>query len=308
MHSKMIHFVALASLLLAATSVSGQVPGLQNADAWNAAVREGARQHPAARIIVLDVSTGSILATQRFQDASRTLAEPGSTLKPLMLYQVLSRREWDSAARVQCNRRLTIARRSLQCSHPAAAAFDARNALAWSCNSYFAAVARALPPGTLEAMLRHTGLLSATGLYRNEAIARFTAPRSLEDTELRALGVDGIEVTPLELALAYRWLAGEIAKSPQSRAAETVLGGLEDSASFGMAAAAQNAHVQVAGKTGTAGDAAGREHGWFSGFAPADHPRVVLVVYMPAGRGSDAARVAGEVLAHSPLRGTGASE
>jgi cell division protein FtsI/penicillin-binding protein 2 len=38
------------------------------------------------------------------------------------------------------------------------------------------------------------------------------------------------------------------------------------------------------------------------GLAPAESPRVVIAVYLPAGRGSDAALVAAKLLAHSPLR------
>ncbi len=34
---------------------------------------------------------------------------------------------------------------------------------------------------------------------------------------------------------------------------------------------------------------------------PREKPKVVIVVYLPAGRGADAARVAGEILAGAPL-------
>jgi cell division protein FtsI/penicillin-binding protein 2 len=37
------------------------------------------------------------------------------------------------------------------------------------------------------------------------------------------------------------------------------------------------------------------------GLVPSIKPKVVIVVYLPAGRGSEAARVAGEILAHAPL-------
>jgi cell division protein FtsI/penicillin-binding protein 2 len=35
--------------------------------------------------------------------------------------------------------------------------------------------------------------------------------------------------------------------------------------------------------------------------APAEKPKVVIAVYLPAGRGADAAHVAGEILANAPL-------
>jgi cell division protein FtsI/penicillin-binding protein 2 len=76
-----------------------------------------------------------------------------------------------------------------------------------------------------------------------------------------------------------------------------------DAPSLGWGGGVGGGGVPVAGKTGTASAAGGGQtHGWFAGIAPADAPRVVIVVYLPAGHGADAARVAAEVLAHSPLR------
>lgn len=44
----------------------------------------------------------------------------------------------------------------------------------------------------------------------------------------------------------------------------------------GTAAASRQMDLQVAGKTGTAQNPHGKDHGWFIGFAPADHPRLVV--------------------------------
>lgn len=41
--------------------------------------------------------------------------------------------------------------------------------------------------------------------------------------------------------------------------------------------------VQVAGKTGTAENFSGRDHGWFVAFAPYDHPRIVIAVLTEQG-------------------------
>lgn len=191
---------------------------------------------------------------------------------------------------------------SLACSHPPAAPFDARYALVWSCNTYFDEVARSLGPGDLDSLLRSTGLLGYTRLVPEEVLADFHAPQTAVETELALLGVAGIRVTPLELAKAYRWLGEEFAAHPNSIATQTVLAGLSDSASFGMAGQVALGGVPVAGKTGTAQDATmPQTHGWFAGLAPANHPRVVVLVFVPSGRGSDAAHLAGLVLANSPL-------
>jgi len=274
----------------------------QPAPTWPAAVARAGRLAPKARIVVLDAATGRLLAARHLAEAARTLATPGSTMKPLALYGLVALGRWDPARRIGCTRSLTIAGHTLNCSHPAGEPMDARRALAWSCNSYFSAVAGSVPPWQLRALLAPTGLLGASGLAAGEAYAEFRDPLTADETRLALLGVAGVRVTPLELAEAYRWLAGQMVAHP-GMAAETVQAGLADSASYGMAGAAGLGGVPVAGKTGTASAVeGGPSHGWFAGFAPANGPTVVVVVYLPAGHGYDAARVAGELLAHSPLR------
>ena len=274
----------------------------QAAVRWQSAVRAALAVAPDARIVVLDAGSGTLLAVGNAEQTARTLAAPGSSLKPLILYRLLDARLWRAERRVPCGGNLVIAGHNLACSHPRSMPFDARAALAWSCNSYFAGAALAVPAGKLGELLRPAGLLAATGLMGTEAVAEFREPRTAEETQLAVLGIDGIRVAPLELAAAYRWLAREIAAHAESDAARTVQAGLADSASFGMAGAASLGGVSVAGKTGTAsGVETAQTHGWFAGFAPAVQPKVVIVVYLPAGRGADAARITGIVLAHSPL-------
>ena len=295
--------VAIFMALLVASVIGPEYCVAQSEPAWNAAVAQAAKVAPRARVVVLDIGSGRLLASARLTEAARTLAEPGSTLKPLVLIGLVASGRWDPNRRIACSRRLRIAGRSLNCSHPAMDPMDAREALAWSCNTYFAAVGASLKPGELRSLLAPTGLLSQTALAPGEATASFRDPRTTDETQLTLLGVDGIRVSPLELAEAYRNLAQRLAAHPDDAAAGVVEAGLADSASFGMAGNASLGGVPVAGKTGTADGAAGAQsHGWFAGLAPAEAPRVVVVVYLPAGHGADAARVAAELLGHSPLR------
>ncbi len=57
--------------------------------------------------------------------------------------------------------------------------------------------------------------------------------------------------------------------------------------------------MKVAGKTGTAAaDEGPWTHAWFAGYAPAENPEIVLVVFLEKGHGgSDAAGVAREIFA-----------
>ena len=176
---------------------------------------------------MLDIASGRLLAASQLNDAARTLAAPGSTLKPLVLYGMVSTGWWNSASRIACNRQLVVAGHRLACTHPLGPPFDAREALTWSCNTYFAAVARTLHPGELGRLLRPTGLLGVTGLARDEAVAEYREPDSVDAEQLALLGVEGVRVTPLELAAAYRWLAIELAAHPDSDAAHVVRKGHE---------------------------------------------------------------------------------
>jgi peptidoglycan glycosyltransferase len=272
-------------------------------EAWQHAVARAVAAAPDARVLVVEIGSGRLLASARLAEAGRTLATPGSTLKPLILYFALSTGRWDAGRRVACSRNLHIGSHQLNCSHPPADPMDAEQALTWSCNSYFAELAGTFSPEELRRALSARGLLAATGLAPQESMAAFRQPRSREEVQLAALGVEGIRVTLPELAEAYRSLATELAAHQGSAAARTVRAGLADSASFGMAGAAALGGVPIAGKTGTASaEAGGTTHGWFVGLAPAESPQVVVAVYLPSGRGSDAAQVAAGLLAHAPLR------
>jgi cell division protein FtsI/penicillin-binding protein 2 len=294
---------ALFMAIVAGSLAGACSPQMPAAPTWAGATADAALRAPQARIVVLDIGSGHLLATSNLADAAHTLAAPGSTLKPLVLYGLVASGSWDPARRIACTRKLRIAARALDCSHPATDPMDAREALAWSCNTYFAEVGATLAPGELRRLLAPTGLLSQTGLASDEAIAEFREPHTRDAESVALLGVDGIRVSLLELAVAYRWLGTQLAEHRDSVAAQVVQGGLDDSASFGIAAAASLGGVPVAGKTGTANLGAGSpSHGWFVGLAPAEKPSVVVAVYLPAGHGANAARVAGDLLAHSPLR------
>jgi cell division protein FtsI/penicillin-binding protein 2 len=297
------NFMAIVAVAVTLAGACACQPQSLPMASWPSSVVHAAHSAPQVRIVVLDIATGRLLAASNLSEAARTLAAPGSTLKPLALYGLIDSGRWDPARRIACTRKLSIGGRSLNCSHSAADPMDARQALTWSCNTYFATVAGTLAPGELRGLLAPTGLLGQTGLAAAEAVAVLRDPGTRDESSLALLGVDGIRVTPLELASAYRWLALQLDAHSNSVAAQVVRDGLTDSVSFGIAGAASLGGVPVAGKTGTANVGPGTpSHGWFVGLAPAVKPRVVLVVYLPVGRGAIAAQVAADLLTHSPLR------
>lgn len=290
-----LRLLALVALLLPMllAPVGGAAPilaeRLQQAVEQSMAGRSGT-------VVVLDVASGRVLAQHNLDVAARRLAPPGSALKPFTLLALLERGTLKPETTLVCRRRLRLAGHRLDCTHPPTSEpLDAVAALAYSCNYYFAHFAARLGADDLRQAFGRAGLTTRTGLAPEEATGSVAAVAQTELLQLQALGHAGIEVTPLELLAAYRRLAlRRKDNQPISPALATVLAGLEASTDYGMGRSAQPPGLRVAGKTGTAAAKGGAwTHAWFAGYAPADNPEIVLVVFLERGRGGvDATEVA----------------
>ena len=261
---------------------------------------------PAGTIVVVDVDSGRLLASKNLDLAAKRLVRPGSTLKPFVLQELLRTNRIAPGRRLLCKRPLRIGASHLDCSHaPEIKQLNAADALAYSCNSYVAEVSTRLNSQQLAEALRRVGLDSPTGLVEAEGVGHIDRAANREQLQLLALGLRGIEVTPLELLQAYRKLA---VQRPRAKALgiEAIYNGLENAVAYGTAHAAFVPSLKVAGKTGTASSAQiAVTHGLFVGYAPAEHPEIAIVVYLEHGRGLDAAAIAQSVLAqYKPLEKT----
>jgi penicillin-binding protein 2 len=259
-----------------------------------------AMKERAGGVVVADVITGEILAAHDLDLTAHRLARPGSTVKPFALMALLESAKLDANQRLLCRRPLRIGGVRMDCAHPSSIVdLNAEEAIAYSCNSYFAEAATRLSSRELVQALRRAGLDSPSGLVKEEASGRIETPRDRDMLQLEALGDRGIEVTPLELLEAYRKLA--LQKRNVAGATEVdgpVFAGLEQSVANGMAHAAYVEGMKIAGKTGTAGSReSAKTHGFFVGYAPAEKPEIVVVVYLERGNGGDAAGVAQAVFA-----------
>lgn len=247
--------------------------------------------------IVLRVSDAKILRSHGERTLRQRTASPGSAIKPFVLELLLERGVVSTQTRIACHRPLTIAGRRLDCSHPSSLiSFNAVEALAYSCNKFFVTAAAQLPRGALEQRYRELDFTRASGLMSDEGEGKVTPENSVADRQLLAVGAAGIQITPLELASAYLRLA-RLDAQHATPAQQVVLEGLRGSADYGMAAAVRPANITVAGKTGTAADPGqSQTHAWFAGFAPADHPEIVVVVFLERGHGgAEAALIANEI-------------
>lgn len=288
--------VAICATLL----VSSVAPAVPSRTELEADIDQSLAGRHAASVVVR-VRDGRVLAAHDVATLSRRVATPGSSIKPFVLQLLLEKGSVSPDDTIACRRGLTLAGKRLNCSHPPEMqTFNAENALAFSCNSYFVTAAARLKPGDLERRFRELGFAQPSGLLAQsgEGEGRISTTRTLEDRELLAIGVAGIEVTPLEMASAYLQLARldpRTATGPE----KVVLAGLRDSTSYGMGQNAKSRMLSVSGKTGTASDAPNPyTHAWFAGFAPAENPEVVVVVFVERGRGSvEAAELASAIFA-----------
>jgi stage II sporulation protein D len=278
-------------LCLGAAALPARAASQRELNATQEALRS-ALNHTAAVAVVLDLRSGRLLASQHSQEAATLARSPGSTLKPFFLASAIEEHRIDAAATVACRRTLHIGKRDLACTHPAAiGAFDASQALAYSCNTYFAALATRLTPEQAVQILRGYGFAERPRLFALESPGSVRFPQSEDQLQLLVLGVEGVTVTPAQLAVAYRRLAAGFLSAP------AVKRGLEGSVSYGMAHNAAVPGIVIAGKTGTASDPGEAwTHGWFGGIASHGDKEIVLVIYLPRGNGGDAAGLAQQFL------------
>ena len=243
--------------------------------------------------VVLDLSTvGNDAPGSRnavFEQGSvHTAALPGSTLKPLILAALLERKLLKPDERLTCPGGFHLAGHNLECSHiHPAPAFDAVDALAASCNYWFATMARRLGAAGVRDVLRHYGL------------AAQLAP-NLDQAGLQALGLARVSATPWTLGLAYE-------KLYRSGPPTLVADGLRAAVERGTGQRALSGRVSIVGKTGTAhGERPGTTVGWFAGWAyPVDRNGARPAAEIPQ---TPAGKFSGIVFAVRVPGGTGGGE
>ena len=265
------------TLLYAATAtVLPRIHALSTYPTWEQTALTDTLHNTSAIGTVVDRQSGRILATRGNKDYTNT---PGSILKPLLLLGALQQNIVASTSTVFCRRDLHIGAGTYPCTHPQSnISFTAQEALAYSCNTWFAALALRFTPARLLETLRTFHLYSVV------------TPKSPEGSQLLSLGLAGVTTSPSEIADAYRILSSQLGQS----IAKPVADGLRDSVSFGMAHNADASGIDISGKTGTADNPPRQpwSHGWFAGFAIIRNTPLVLSLYLPQGSGADAASLA----------------
>lgn len=239
---------------------------------------------------MLSVETGKVVAIYHPNVVARRVARPGSAIKPFVLLALLRSGKVTPNDELVCRRRVRVGGHDLDCRHvKTVEPMNAERALAYSCNAYFTDRGGRLTDDELTTAFREAGFGGATHLVADEATGAVTTVTSHDSIQLKAVGEEGIAVTPLQMAVAYR----KLAQAPADPAMDTVRAGMRGAVEYGTAQAAADRNREVWGKTGTSTAAEGSwTHAWFAGFTR----DVVIVVFLERGHGSNAAAIAGRIL------------
>jgi SpoIID/LytB domain protein len=268
---------------------------------------EGALGEREGSIVVIDAQTGRVRAAVNPAAAYNQAMMPGSSIKPFTTLAALRAGLVDENSRTTCPGRFTGLSFSLPCVHADhLPPFTPSQAIAYSCNYYFATVGQRLGRENLTGTLRQFGFGQPSGFAESEAAgvikpcetgdtARVRSASQQADCAAReALGEsERIQVTPIQLLSAYAALLnGGHLFQPQLQAPDgfreversevnvsneerhVILEGMLGAIRYGTARSARldSLPLTILGKTGTALPPKGfRTNGWFVGLAgPAD--------------------------------------
>jgi SpoIID/LytB domain protein len=233
---------------------------------------------PAYRII--ELPSGRTLASSR-EDLLRTPVLPGSILKIATLIAALESSVIGPETRMACPRHVVIDGRRFTCSHPdVGRPMGPAEALAHSCNGYFASVAARVRREDLDRALAQLGL----------------PPTSLSvPLVAAALGLEGTRMSAEQLLAAFvKATSGSLRIRDETR--RVLLDGLRGAADYGTASVFRERGLRALAKTGTAPMSGGRYEGLVVAATPADRPTRAVVVMAPGAAGADAARIAADAL------------
>ncbi|MFL6207947.1 MAG: SpoIID/LytB domain-containing protein [Pyrinomonadaceae bacterium] len=285
-------------------------------------------------IVVLDPQTGRVRAEVNARMASEQAFPPGSAIKPFTLLTALRTGAIASDTRLLCRKRYARAEAHFTCSHPASLPpFNPAQALAYSCNYFFARLAERLKQDDLNATLAAYGFGARAG-WADEFEQAGKLPRGRWRLSAALGESEDLLVTPLQMSAAYAALFnGGHLYAPQQAAAENfqpreraalalapaeralLLEGMRGAVAYGTA---ERAHLDalplnIIGKTGTATEVGGvHTHGWFVGLATAgaqgysaapkqetapDQLKLTVLVFLKRATGAQSAAVAHSIFA-----------
>ncbi|HEU4711175.1 MAG TPA: SpoIID/LytB domain-containing protein [Pyrinomonadaceae bacterium] len=270
-------------------------------------------------VVVMEVQTGRVRAVVNPRMALQTAFPPGSTIKPFTALAALHAGVIDANSRTLCREHYKHEDVTAVCSHQRnLKPLNPTEAIAYSCNYYFATVGERLDQNDLIRTLEEFGFGRPTGINNPEESAG-TLLRN-DWSPANAIGEGRtLQVTPIQLLTAYaalvnggRLLQPSIGTDETSRVRselklndadrEIIVEGMRGAIRYGTAEKADldSLPAYVVGKTGTSRPLQGfRFNGWFVGvsFAPntnadASNAQLGVVVFLKNAHGAEAAEIA----------------
>lgn len=257
-------------------------PGLESAASASSSLfaqsvgRSLTRDFPSPEIsfLLIDATTGQVLVA-RWEDAE-TPIPMGSLEKPFAALAYGSQHDFHFPVH-------TCRGTASGCWRPSGhGKVDLSSAIAYSCNSYFRVLTSDLRTADISTTAMRFGLEAPDPEASGVAFAGFGS---------------GWRVSPMRMAQAYRSLL----QQKQNPAVSQILSGMAQSAQRGTGAAVDRdlRSSRALVKTGTA-PCTHRRHAPGDGFTvaliPADDPRILLMVRVHGVPGSQAAKIAGQML------------
>jgi stage II sporulation protein D len=227
---------------------------------------------------LVDLATGRTIDEGRPDVLARPVS-PGSIVKIATLIAALEAGVIAPRTRITCPGSVEVRGRRIACLHPRVRhPLPPEEALAYSCNVFFAQVGERLPRTRLDGVLAEMGL---------PASPPGAAP---------ALAATGIAASPVAPEALLRAMMRVVSDPPgvnmRAPTRATVMAGLRGGARFGTAAALETRGVDALAKTGSAASPGGGQHGLVVVAWPAARPARVAVVMLAGAGGPDAADVA----------------
>lgn len=260
--------------------------------------------------------------------AAQGLYPPGSTLKVMIADGALDEKITDLNEVFDCNGKLTIGQESIRESHGAVhGKVNLQEALTESCNVTFGTLALRMKPQGLADTFKRFGFMEQLEGEIVESACHIPDFDHLPEGDIAQVGIgqSSLLVTPLRMAMlasAYAnegkimmpYLVDEVI-SPQGlvirkgapekwrevtteQRARLISSFMEDVVTKGTGGAAAVSGVRVTGKTGTAENAAGQDHGWFIGTAQLSKRSIAfcIIVENSGGGGTVAAPIARQII------------
>ncbi len=302
-------------------------------------------------VVVMEPSTGRVLALQAYPDfdpnkvkenwedlkndedsalvnrATQGLYPPGSTFKIVTALAAMDYvQDWENFT-YQCSGEAEFENKVIHCYNGKAhGTVDMKEAMAVSCNCYFAELGKKI---TGDKLRKEAEALYFNGDY-GFALAynksRFSLDKNSSESELveTSIGQGKTLVTPLYMAMLASAVANDgimmkpyivdhieyyngntskttvpkkLRQAFSAEEANRLTEMMSEVVASGTGGAAQVRGVTVAGKTGTAENSTGSDHSWFIGFAPAENPKVAVAVMLEnSDRSGRATPIAGKVI------------